>query len=91
VKIVKNKVAPPFQICQFDIMYDEGISRSGDLLELGMKYGLIKKVGLTFSYQKNKLGAGRENARLALKKNLVLMNEIEKDIKQVVKEKQEKA
>ena len=91
VKIVKNKVAPPFQVCQFDIMYDEGISRSGDLLELGMKYGLIKKVGLTFSYQKNKLGAGRENARLALKKNLVLMNEIEKDIKQVVKEKQEKA
>ena len=90
VKIVKNKVAPPFQVCQFDIMYDEGISRSGDLLELGMKYGLIKKVGLTFSYQKNKLGAGRENARLALKKNPALMNEIEKDIKQTVREKQEK-
>ena len=68
VRIAKSKVSPPFRNCQFEIMYDEGISRSSDMLTLGVKHKLISKDGLTFSYKKAKLGIGRENARLALKK-----------------------
>ncbi len=77
-KIVKNKVAPPFKTAEFDIMYNEGISLSGDVLDLGMKYNLIKKTGTTFSYNDIKLGVGRENAKKFLREDKKLMKEISK-------------
>ena len=64
VKIVKNKVAPPFKVVDFDIMYGEGISKTGELIDLGIKAGLVEKAGAWFSYKGEKLGQGRENAKL---------------------------
>jgi len=93
-KIVKNKIAPPFKSAEFDIMYNEGISLSGDILDLGMKYNLIKKTGTTFFYPARqdaeggneiKLGAGRENAKKVLKQDKKLMKQISKEIWQKVK------
>ena len=69
VKIVKNKVAPPFKIVDFDIMYGEGISKTGELIDLGVKAGIVEKAGAWFSYKGEKLGQGRENAKLFLKEN----------------------
>ncbi len=93
-KIVKNKVAPPFKTAEFDIMYNEGISLAGDVLDLGLKYNLIKKSGTTFTYKKEneeiKLGAGRENAKKFLREDKKLMKEISKLIWQKVKEEDEK-
>jgi len=88
-KIVKNKVAPPFTKCQFDIMYNEGISASGDVIDLGIKYEVVKKVGNTISFGEEKLGVGRENARLALKENKKLLETIKKEILKKVKEERE--
>ena len=88
-KIVKNKVAPPFTKCQFDIMYSEGISLAGDVLDLGAKYEVIKKVGNTISFGEVKLGVGRENARLFLKENKKVLNDIKKEILKKVKEERE--
>jgi len=85
-KIVKNKVAPPFKSAEFDIMYNEGISLAGDVLDLGMKNGLIKKAGTTFSYNDIKLGAGRENAKKFLRQDKKLMKEISKLIWKKIKE-----
>lgn len=85
-KIVKNKVAPPFTKCQFDIMYNEGISSAGDVIDLGIKYDVIKKSGNTVSFGDEKLGVGRENARLFLKDNPKIMNTIKKEILKKVKE-----
>lgn len=85
-KIVKNKVAPPFKVCEFEIMYDEGISWTGDLLTLGAKYGLVKKSGNTLSYGENKLGVGWENAKKFLKDNKKLAQDLKKDILKAVKE-----
>ncbi|HTK05521.1 MAG TPA: recombinase RecA [Candidatus Eisenbacteria bacterium] len=76
VKVVKNKVAPPFRTCQFDIMYNEGISISGDLLDLGTTMGVITKSGNSYSYGETKFGVGRENAKSFLKANPKLMKEI---------------
>jgi len=81
VKIVKNKVAPPFKITEFDIIYNEGISRSGDLLDLGVKYELIKKSGAFYSYEDQKLGQGRENAKNFLNENPKIMKTIEKAVR----------
>jgi len=67
VKVVKNKVAAPFRTCEFDIMYNEGISLSGDLLDLATEYGVIKKNGNSYTYEEDKLGVGRENAKLSLR------------------------
>ncbi len=86
VKIVKNKVAPPFKSTEFDIMYNEGISLGGDVLDLGMKYNLIKKTGTTFYYGEEKLGAGRENAKKFLRNNKKITKEISKEIWKKVKE-----
>ncbi|HOY56022.1 MAG TPA: recombinase RecA [bacterium] len=83
-KVVKNKVAAPFKTAEFDIMYNEGISLSGDILDLGMGYGLIKKSASTFSYGDMKLGVGRENAKRFLRENKKLMDEIAKKIWQLV-------
>ncbi len=69
VKVVKNKVAPPFKEVEFDILYGEGISREGDLLDLAVDKGLIEKSGTWFSYGKERIGQGRENSRLYLKEH----------------------
>ena len=84
-KIVKNKVAPPFRTTEFDIMYNEGISIPGDLLETGLLYKVIDKAGNTYGYGEEKLGVGRENAKLYLRENPKLIDKIKKDIWQAVK------
>ncbi len=79
-KIVKNKVAAPFRTCEFDIMYNEGISIAGDLLDVGVAYGVIKKAGNSYGFNNIKLGVGRENAKRFLKADKKLMKEIRKKI-----------
>ena len=81
VKIVKNKVAPPFKTVDFDIMYGEGISKTGELIDLGVKAGLVEKSGAWFSYKGEKLGQGRENAKLFLKEHPEVADEIENKIR----------
>ena len=81
VKVVKNKVAPPFKIVDFDIMYGEGISKTGELIDLGVKAGIVEKAGAWFSYKGEKLGQGRENAKLFLKENPAVAEEIENKIR----------
>jgi recombination protein RecA len=84
-KIVKNKVAAPFKTTEFDIIYNEGISLSGDLLDAGLKYGIITKSGNTLTFAGKKLGTGRENCRKFLKENLEVMKEIKNKILEKVK------
>lgn len=79
-KIVKNKVAAPFRTTEFDIMYNEGISLAGDLLETGVQFGVIEKTGNSYSYKEEKLGVGRETAKIYLKEHAALMDAIKKDI-----------
>ncbi|MBV9959851.1 MAG: recombinase RecA [Acidobacteria bacterium] len=81
VKVVKNKVAPPFRECEFDIMYGEGISREGDLVDLGVANRVIEKSGAWFSYKGERLGQGRENAKQTLKDNLELFGRVQHDVK----------
>jgi recombination protein RecA len=80
VKIVKNKVAAPFRTCEFDIMYNEGISVAGDLVDLGTELGVVKKNGNSYTYNENKLGVGRENAKTFLRANPKIMKDIKKEI-----------
>lgn len=80
IKIVKNKVAPPFKTAEFDIMYNEGISLPGDLLDTGVKYEVLKKSGNSFAYGEEKLGAGRESAKAYLKENPKVAEKIFKEI-----------
>ena len=82
VKVVKNKVAPPFKQVEFDIMYGEGISKTGELVDLGVKAGLIEKSGAWISYGGTRIGQGRENAKQYLKENPQVANAIEKAIRQ---------
>jgi recombination protein RecA len=86
VKIVKNKVAPPFKATEFDIMYNEGISASGDALDTGVKYEVIAKKGNSYSFGEIKLGTGREAAKATLKADPKLMKEIAKEIYKKLKE-----
>ena len=81
-KIVKNKVAPPFRRAEFDIFYNEGISKDAELLTLGEKYGVIKKAGASFTYEGTRLGQGFDNARVFLKQNPKIADELTKKIKQ---------
>jgi recombination protein RecA len=81
VKIVKNKVAPPFRVVEFDIMYGEGISKAGELIDLGVKSGIIEKSGSWFSYNSQRIGQGKENAREYVKQNPKIASEIEKKIR----------
>ena len=81
VKVVKNKVAPPFREVEFDIMYGEGISRLGELLDLGVKGGIVEKSGAWFSYDSQRLGQGRENAKTFLKENPAIADEIEAKVR----------
>ncbi len=81
VKIVKNKVAPPFKTVDFDIMYGEGISKTGELVDLGVKAGIVDKAGAWFSYNGEKIGQGRENAKIFLKEHPEVADEIENKIR----------
>ncbi|HEX8457904.1 MAG TPA: recombinase RecA [Pyrinomonadaceae bacterium] len=81
VKVVKNKVAPPFRECEFDIMYGEGISREGDVIDLGVANKIVEKSGAWFSYKGERLGQGRENAKQTLKDNTELRQRVENDVR----------
>lgn len=90
-KIVKNKVAAPFRTTEFDIMYNEGISLAGDLLETGVQFGVIEKSGNSYNYKEEKLGVGRETAKQYLRERPELMEEIKKDVTIAVHEKEQSA
>jgi recombination protein RecA len=81
IKMVKNKVAPPFRECEFDIMYGEGISKEGDLIDLATKFEIVEKSGSWFAYSGERLGQGRENVKTMLKENTGLRDRIEHDVK----------
>ena len=85
VKVVKNKVAPPFRTTEFDIMYGEGISKIGEIIDLGVNYEIIKKSGSWFSYEDAKLGQGRDAVKALLQDNIDLMEELETKIMETVK------
>lgn len=85
VKVTKNKVAPPFRVAEFDIMYNEGISLSGDVLDIGVKFNVISKKGNSYSYGEEKLGISREKAKLTLKENELMTKEIMAKIHEAVK------
>ena len=85
-KIVKNKVAPPFKTAEFDIMYGEGISKVGEIVDLGVNYGIIKKSGAWFSYGETRLGQGRDNLKKLFKNDKALSDEIEKQIREKMAE-----
>ncbi|MGN6769814.1 MAG: recombinase RecA [Rhizobiaceae bacterium] len=82
VKVVKNKLAPPFKQVEFDIMYGEGVSKTGELIDLGVKAGVVEKSGAWFSYNSQRLGQGRENAKLFLRDNPELAREVELALRQ---------
>ena len=82
VKVVKNKVSPPFKVAEFDILYGVGISREGGLIDMGVEQGFVRKSGAWYTYEGDQLGQGKENARNFLKTNPDTANEIEKKIKE---------
>ena len=82
VKVVKNKLAPPFKTVEFDIMYGEGVSKTGELIDLGVKAGVVEKSGAWFSYDSQRIGQGRENAKVFLKANPDMVAKIETAIRQ---------
>ncbi len=85
VKVVKNKVAPPFKTAEFDIMYGEGVSKIGEIIDIGVDYEIIKKSGSWFSYEDTKLGQGRDAVKAVLKDNPDLMDELEEKIRAALK------
>ena len=86
VKVVKNKVAPPFRTAEFDIMFGEGISKAGEIVDLGVEYNIIKKAGSWFSYGDSKLAQGRDSVKQLLNDNPELSDEIEAKIREAIKE-----
>jgi len=84
VKVVKNKIAPPFRTAEFDIMYNEGISRTGDVLDLAVIHGVVGKAGAWFDYKDGKIGQGREATKVYLKENSKVLDEIEKTVRKKV-------
>jgi recombination protein RecA len=89
VKVVKNKVAPPFRKAEFEITFGEGISKIGEIIDLGVEYGIIKKSGSWFSYQDSKLGQGRDATKQLLRDNPELCEELEAQIMQALADSQE--
>ena len=89
VKIVKNKIAPPFRTAEFDIMYNQGISKTGDVLDLGVQYSVVEKAGAWFAYGGEKIGQGREAAKKYLAQNPAVLDEIEAKVKETVKKAEE--
>lgn len=85
VKVVKNKVAPPFRFAEFDIIFGEGISKTGEIIDLGVEKGIIKKAGSWFSYQDSKLGQGRDAVKLVLQDNPELLEELEQKVFEALK------
>jgi recombination protein RecA len=86
VKVVKNKVAPPFRAAEFDIVFGEGISKTGEIIDMGVELGIINKSGSWFSYNADKLGQGRETVKQLMHDNPELANEIEGKIREKLKE-----
>ena len=86
VKVVKNKVAPPFRAAEFDIIFGVGISKQGEIVDMGVELGIVQKSGSWFSYENNKLGQGRESVKTLLHDNPELANEIEAKIRAKVSE-----
>lgn len=84
VKVVKNKIAPPFRTAEFDIMYNEGISRTGDVLDLAVLHGIVGKAGAWFDYKDSKIGQGREATKIYLKENPKVLDEVEKTVRKKV-------
>ena len=84
VKVVKNKVAPPFKIADFEIIYGEGVSRIGEVIDLGVKHEIVEKSGSWFAYKGNKIGQGKENAKTYLKENPKLAEEIENAVREKI-------
>ena len=89
VKVVKNKVAPPFRSAEFDIIFGEGISKMGEVIDMGVEFGIVQKSGSWFSYGSDKLGQGRDAVRVLLQDNPELAAEIEAKIRAKIKEVQE--
>ncbi|GGC28452.1 hypothetical protein GCM10011506_12310 [Marivirga lumbricoides] len=85
VKVVKNKVAPPFKVVEFDVMYGQGISKVGEIIDLGVELDVIKKAGSWFSYMDNKLGQGRDAVKTLILDNPELMEELETKIRDIIK------
>jgi recombination protein RecA len=88
--VVKNKVAPPFKVVEFDIMYGRGISKSGEIVDLGVELNVIQKSGSWFSYNGNKLGQGRDSVKQLIEDNPELSEELEKKIKEKISVGEEK-
>ena len=88
VKVVKNKVAPPFRQAEFDIIYGEGISKVGEIIDMGVELGIVQKSGSWFSYNGDKLGQGRDSVKQLMLDNPEMANEIENKIREKVKEMQ---
>ena len=86
VKVVKNKVAPPFKKAEFDIMFGEGISKMGEIIDLGVDYDIIRKSGSWFSYGDRKIGQGRDSVKEALKNDPALMEEVELRVRGAMRE-----
>ncbi|MDX1529836.1 MAG: DNA recombination/repair protein RecA, partial [Gammaproteobacteria bacterium] len=84
VKVVKNKVAPPFKQVEFDILYGEGISRQGELIDLGVKHNIVNKAGAWYSYQGDRIGQGRDNVREYLKENTDVAQAIDAQLRELL-------
>ena len=84
VKVVKNKVSPPFRIAEFDILYGEGVSKESELIDLGVKYNILDKSGAWYSYGKDRIGQGKDNSRIFLRDNIKIANEIELKIRDII-------
>jgi recombination protein RecA len=82
VKVVKNKMAPPFRQCEFDILYDQGISKEGELIDIGSESGIVEKMGAWYSFNKDRIGQGKDNARQFLREHPAVADEIEKQIRE---------